>query len=155
MTRISKELRAVQDAEEALAAAREKLRLARGRRRIACACGRTHALGTLDALIIMHYVEPHGCTGGDYWSQGIWAFVCPVTGNYHRFYFNDFDQDWQERSKIGVAAEPTFKGLYLDVFKSVRDAYPSDLKTIAQGKCNDYIDRNRERFELPPKKVKK
>ena len=145
---MANELAAVQAAEKALASARTSLREKRSRRRIMCSCGKHHAIGRLDLLVTHWYTGPHGCTGGDYWNEGEWQFICPVTGVRNRLLFNDYDLDWKDHSRT----ETCFKQIYRGLFKSSKDTYRDDNKGPWQN--NYYIDRNRLRFELPARTKK-
>jgi hypothetical protein len=135
-----------------IARAKETIRLTRQRRRILCSCGKQHAIGQLDLLVTHWYVEPHGCTGGDYWNEGEWQFVCPTTSVRNRLMFDDYDRPWQERGTGG--AEHAFKILYHGLFKSSSNTY-RDENDPRPTWNNYYIDQHRERFELPAKLKKK
>lgn len=138
-------------ADSALCVAKARLDAHRQARTIACACRAAHPIGEL-ALIITHwYVEPHGCTGGDFWREGEWVFACPRTGARNALHFNDYDVAYEARGTIGVAAEPTFKALYRRLFASRVDEH---LHTDPPAhRCVD-VDNRRDDFELPLKKVR-
>jgi hypothetical protein len=154
---VSAAAKKVERANKQLAKALAELADERRRRTIKCgSCPDSHAIGDLHLLVTHFYIEPHGCTGGDYWKEGEWQFVCPATKAINRIMFNDFDQDWKERDTIRVAAEPTFKWIYRSLFKSHEDVHRHESVGRSEMKwCNNYdVDRRRADFELPPKKVK-
>lgn len=49
-------------------------------------CGTMHPVGQLDYIQTHSYVEPHGCTGGDYWREGEGNWICPTCGHRNRLY---------------------------------------------------------------------
>jgi len=144
---MSKNLNAVKKATEQLAKAQGALRAERGRRMILCSCGKRHQICKLVRVVTHWYVEPHGCTGGDYWREGEWAFICPKTQVRNRLLFDDYDVEWDKMETEG--AEGEFKRIYDRCFAKSMDVYErSDGLSVN----NYYVDRNRERFELPPKR---
>jgi hypothetical protein len=140
---------AVDEARAALVAAEGKLAAVRGRRRILCSCGKQHAIRELGLIVTHWYVEPYSCAGGDYWREGEWQFLCPVDGMRNRFLFDDYGVDHEKRGIVGVAAEPTFKSIYRRLFVSSISTYETDCPYPFYN--NYYVDRHRERFELPTK----
>lgn len=141
---------AVEKARVALADAEAALREVRKRRTILCSCGKRHAIGKL-ALIVTHwYVQPHGCTEGDYWNEGEWRFVCPTTNVQNRLLFDDYVVEYEKRSHVGVAAEPTFKSIYRGLFASSKDVREHSRERGETATFNNYdVDKHRARFELP------
>jgi hypothetical protein len=134
--------------DEAIADQQEERR----RRRILCSCGKMHPIGKLDLLVTHYYIEPHGCTGGDYWREGEWQFLCPYTGERNRLLFDDYDLDWKDRD-TSKAAGVVFKYLYRGLFANTIDTH-GDADESKYGRAwanNYYIDQHRERFELPPR----
>lgn len=140
----------VDRARAALAKAETNLGDVRKRRKIGCSCGKKHAIGTLELLITHWYVSPYGCTDGDYWNEGEWQFVCPSSGARNRLMFDDYSVKYEDRGKVSVAAEPTFKRIYRGLFASRRDVYKDDDPTKLHFN-NDYVDNRRKLFELPEK----
>ncbi len=60
---------------------------ARKRKLIKCeSCQRATKVSTLTYLQTHFYVQPHGCTGGDYWREGEGQFVCPKCNATNRLY---------------------------------------------------------------------
>lgn len=58
-------------AKAALLEAEEELAQAKGARTWVCRyCGKRHAIKKLKIVAEKFYVSPHGCTGGDYWTEG-------------------------------------------------------------------------------------
>ena len=143
----TKAQKAVADAREALASAEVALAEERSRRTILCSCGKRHKIKDLELLQTHWYVEPHGCTGGDYWNEGEVQFICPMGGTRNRVMFDDNHLHWSERGRTALA----FAGLYKRLFKSVADVYARDESPFYN---NYYVDQHRERFELPVKPKK-
>lgn len=138
----------VEQARQALVKAQVELHIVRSQRKILCSCGKRHSIAKLEVLVTHWYHEPHGCTGGDYWSEGEWQFVCPVDGTRNRLMFDDYRVEYEKRDSIGIAAEPTFKSIYRGLFAKSRDVYKDDDRSVAHYN-NYYVDRHREQFELP------
>ena len=130
-----------------LTAAETALRDIRARRTILCACGALHVIGELTLRVTHWYVEPHGCTGGDYWNEGEWQFICPVNGWFNRLLFQDYHVKYDEQHKIGVAAESTFKHLYRGRFASSVDVH--ERHSTGATYNNYYVDQRRDYYELP------
>lgn len=145
---------AVEQAWAAVAEATRALNDERARRRILCSCKKYHAINKLELLVTHWYVEPCGCSGGDYWREGEWQFVCPSTGMRNRLLFDDYGVDWGERNRTASAAVPAFKQLYRGLFASRRDVYESDGADYPWVN-NYYVDKHRARFELPEKPTRK
>lgn len=157
----------IAEAEAKLDELRRRQRDERARRMIECrSCGKLHAINKLALLVTHWYTEPHGCTGGDYWSEGEWQFVCPTKGEVNRLMFDDYHLPYEERygSKNATYA---FKGLYPKViWASSTDTYDGhvsgcnknydcDCVGTKMGRLNYYVDQHRRRFELPEKPEKK
>ena len=49
-------------------------------------CLRGYEVRELDYIQTHWYVEPSGCTGGDYWNKGEGRWRCPVCGAVTRLY---------------------------------------------------------------------
>lgn len=147
-TDTEKALEAVERARAELARAEAALRDIRARRMILCGCGATHAIGELRLRVQYWYEGPHGCTGGDQWHEGEWQFVCPVDGVVERLLFDDCGVEYFNRRKIGIAAEPTFKHLYVGLFAS-RVEVRQHRSGAEPWRNNYYVDRHRDYFELP------
>lgn len=139
-------LRNLEVAKAALADAEADVNAERANRRILCCCGKMHSIKSLDLIVTHFYISPHGCTGGDYWLEGEWNFVCPKGVN-NRLLFNDDSVDWKKRDTVDVAAEPTFKRLYRRLFKSSTDEHKAH--SGRPNNINYYVDKNRKKFELP------
>lgn len=144
--------KAVEEAEQILALAKKDLNDVRRNRSILCSCSYFHKICDLELIVTHWCTEPHGCTGGDYWLEGEWNFICPDTDVRNRLLFNDYVVDYDQRNRAGVAAEPTFKQIYRHLFKSLKNVYES----YPQGDFynNYFVDSQRELFELPTKTVK-
>lgn len=141
-------LKRVEAAKAQLREAERALDDARARRRIKCACGRSHAIRDLDLIVTHYYIEPYGCTSGDYWLEGEWNFVCR-NGVRNRLLFNDYSVEYDQRHTVGVAAGATFKRLYRYAFKSSVDEHKERWECSQPSHINCYVDEHRKRFELP------
>ena len=139
---------AVREAEQALARARDRLRSERARRHIRCACGAPQAVRDFHLIVTHYYIGAHGCTGGDYWSEGEWNIVGPC-GQNNRLLFDDYGVDWRRKHDVGVGVEATFKHLYRELFRSTEQEHRGS--NPRPNNICDYVDRNRARFELPEK----
>lgn len=87
------------------------------RKTIECVCGGEHRFADLEKIIIQHYREPYGCTGGDYWYDGEWNYVCPVKNKRVRILFcgnAELNIDWEAAQKL----EARFHRLYRNAWKA-------------------------------------
>ena len=67
-----------------------ELRLAQGRRLISCQrCDRKSRVNKLTYIQTYWYVQPHGCTAGDYWNMGEGQYECPKCEFLNRLYDRD------------------------------------------------------------------
>ncbi len=55
-------------------------------KQFSCRCGRRSQIKHVSVISVMFYTEPHGCTGGDYWSFSEYWIVCPKCNDYTRGY---------------------------------------------------------------------
>lgn len=95
------------------------------RKSIECVCGGKHNFSDLEKIIVQHYQEPYGCTGGAYWYDGEWNYVCPSLNKRVRILFfgkRDLGIDYQQAKEL----EKSFKRLYGDVWKSERRVEHTD-----------------------------
>lgn len=142
----------VERVRQALVEAEAKFNEVRALRTILCGCGALHAIKDLTLRVTHFYVEPYGCTDGDYWSEGEWQFVCPSNGVFNRLLFDDYSVAYDKRKTVDVAAGPAFKRLYRGLFANLLDVYEG--RTEGEWVNNYYVDRHREYFELPAKNEK-
>jgi len=142
-------LERVRLAREELARAEKELNEERAQRQILCSCGKFHRIHELALLVTHWYTSPSGCSDGDYWNEGEWQFLCPDTNTRNRLMFSDYDVEYGDRKKVGVAAEPTFKSIYRGLFASSVNVY--DDRPATPFFNNHYVDNNRKHFELPEK----
>ena len=134
---------AVESAKLTLKDAEHQLAEHRSRRKIFClGCKKLYEIRKLK-LIVTHWSSDHN---DDCWKEGEWRFACPKDGALNRLLFRNFSVDYTKRNDIGVAAEPTFKHIYRDLFISRTNTYDRDDPAAWN---NYYVDDNRERFELP------
>ncbi|RME30717.1 hypothetical protein D6789_04810 [Candidatus Woesearchaeota archaeon] len=120
------------------------------KRRIECAsCDGAHPIRRLVAIQTHWYVEPHGCTGGDYWREGELQYICPETGVINRLLFNNDDVPWGERRDFANDPEAQFKRNYRRLFKEVRDSHGPLSEPWVN---NFYVDRHRKEFGLVEKR---
>lgn len=74
---------------EALIEEREQIR---SRKTIKCECGKRTPLKKLIVIKYFYYVDPHGCTGGDYWDfSKEYKWYCTKCEKWHRVYASNFD----------------------------------------------------------------
>lgn len=128
----------------------ERIDKRNSRRRIPCAsCDDAHRVKDLEAIQTHWYVEPHGCTGGNYWLQSEMEFKCPETGVYNRLLFSNFDVPWDERKQFANDPEAQFKRAYRGLFKSVEDVYERSHEKGKRPWVNNlYVDNHRAEFGL-------
>ena len=53
-----------------------KISVQNSRKTVLCGCGKYHRICDLTRVIEQVYTSPHGCSGGDYWSDGEQQFLC-------------------------------------------------------------------------------
>lgn len=72
---------------------------ARGNRELTCGnCKTMHRIKNLVYIQTYWYVQPHGCTGGDYWNTGEGYFICPDCNIRNRLLSsNEYSLDYKER----------------------------------------------------------
>ncbi len=87
---------------------------ARRRKTVVCNhCGKRSAIRLLTYIQTHWYREPHGCTGGDYWSEGEGRFLCPKCGYENRLiyrpeivalkkYFGRVEERYEKESTLQV-----------------------------------------------------
>ena len=128
---------------------------------IKCLCGTYHKIRDLRVIQTYWYTEPHGCTGGDYWSHGALAFLCPKDETYQqRILFNTSYfplHRWEDRDIFEYDAGAQFSRWYKHLFKEVIKG-TSENGHIKNGRrmCwqdigsvnSYYIDKNRRKFGL-------
>lgn len=112
---------------------------------IKCAsCGTATKIKDIDLISVESYTEPHGCTGGDYWSHSEYNYVCPHCSIRNRFLFSDtyYKIKWSERANHNP--ELYFFREYRRLFKSVT----SQQEKVRNFRFvnNYYIEKNLKRF---------
>ncbi len=129
----------------------EDLEEARGNLTIRCNCGGYHKIRQMKAIQDYYYVEPHGCTGGDYWSQTTLSFLCPKDESYEqRMLFDNYDVEYELRSHFDHNPEMQFKRWYKELFREVVDG--RDKEYDRMNFINSYyVDKNRKKFGLVEK----
>jgi hypothetical protein len=145
----------IQQALDALESQKSKLLDAldqeRSRKQFECkACGKMHAINKCDVIQTHWYTSPHGCTGGDYWSQGELHIICPVTGIGNRLLTrSEYWVPWNKRSHYAHNAADQFSRMYKHLFKSVKDTYrDSDFGDGYQYINTYYIDEHHKKFGI-------
>jgi hypothetical protein len=129
----------------------EKLDIARSHLTIKCHCGRYHKIKDLKAIQDYYYTEPHGCTGGDYWSQSTLSFLCPKDESYkQRLLFDNYDVEWELRHHFDHSPEMQFSRWYKELFREVVDGRDAEYKRMGFDNCY-YVDKNRKKFGLVEK----
>lgn len=145
-TSINKALKALEASAKREKELEAQVRTLRSQRTVLCAsCAEEHQICTLDLIRTHWYVQPSGCTDGDYWREGEWQFICPSTSVRNRIMFWD---PYEIRDK-GNDAESAFKRMYGGLFRSAEKEHKS--QTPASWVNNHYINENRGLFELPLK----
>ena len=120
-------------------------------RKIKCGgCEDSHRTGDLIAIQTHWYTSPHGCTEGDYWSEGELQFVCPETGITNRLLFDNYDVPYENRKDFEHNPAEQFKIRYKSLFREVRDSY--DEHTPGKWANNYYVDQHRKQFGLVEKR---
>lgn len=120
------------------------IKKARSNKTIECACCKQlHRIGDLDAIETHWYVQPSGCSDGDYWLDSDWHFVCPISKVRNRLLFHE--SYWTKDKKVDP--QLSFKELYRGTFKSMTPEF-DDQRNYAWLN-NSYVDENRAVFELP------
>lgn len=145
---IERDLKDLDRKELALLAALDE---ARGNITIQCNCGSYHKIRQLKAIQSYYYTEPHGCTGGDYWSQTTLSFLCPKDESYEqRLLFDNYDVRWELLHHFDHDPEMQFRHWYKELFREVVDG--RDKEYSRMGSINSYyVDKNRKKFGLVEK----
>lgn len=74
--------------EKELLALRQEIAVARGRKTVQCNhCKKRTPVKRLTYIQEHYYVEPYGCTGGDYWKQSEGRFLCPFCNYENRLIY--------------------------------------------------------------------
>ena len=124
------------------------------RKMIPCVCcNKKHSIYKLTAIQLYHYVEPHGCMEGGYWTKGELQFICPSTQIRNRIMF-DHEFDYTRMSSINEAEEEfkrKFKELFKEVVRKNHEGIYGQQDTFVN---NYYIDQNRSKFGLREKEKK-
>ena len=111
-----------------------------------CICGATHSIKNCDAIQTHYYIEPSGCTDGDYWTEDSLHIICPVTQQHNRLLFlSNFGVPYENREKYDYNVEKQFIHHYRYLFKSCINEYKSNYKNFDN---NTYFDTNHEKFGL-------
>jgi hypothetical protein len=80
-------------------------------------CGKKHRICNLVYIRTHWYVQPYGCTGGDYWNEGEGNFICPACQHRNTLV------DWHGRDP--VIGREKLSGLKYQ-FKSIVDEHERD-----------------------------
>lgn len=62
-------------------------------------CKKKTQIGKIVYIQTHHYIEPHGCTGGDYWVESEGLFICPKCSAENRMYDRTQFQDLKYQFK--------------------------------------------------------
>lgn len=128
-----------------------KVKVRNAGRKIRCgSCEDSHKIEDLSAIQTYWYTQPHGCTGGDYWSEGELQYVCPENGVRNRLLFDNNDIPHEERKQFNNNPEKQFSSMYKGLFKAVEDIYGES--GAGEWVNNHYVDRNRKKFGLVEKR---
>lgn len=99
----------------------------------AAGCGRTIMLSSVPLVQTHFYIEPHSCSGGDYWKAGERNLVCPKCSVRHRMIEKDprpagfHDLDFTRQQEIEKARLP------------VEERRLGILDDCARGKVFDHV----------------
>lgn len=122
----------------------------RANKRFPCYCGKYHTIKNCEVIQTHWYVQPRGCTDGDYWNEGELQIVCPEKDGKNRLLFTSSHTfPWEHRSEYDYDAQAQFKRIYKYLFKKVIDDYDTDTRPWVN---NYYFDHNQERFEIKIKR---
>lgn len=78
-------LKSINNMTEEIAALQEKITEAKATLRVRCKrCDKLAQVQDLVYIQTSHYVEPYGCTGGDYTVEGEGQYECPKCGHVNR-----------------------------------------------------------------------
>lgn len=82
-------------------------------------CNRRSQIKNVSIVHLMSYTEPHGCTGGDYWSFAEeYLMVCPKCNAAARAYdTSDFDNKYKDGEVAPNTKRYKFVKRYYDYFK--------------------------------------
>ena len=89
--------------KEQIAKLQSELTNVRGNKTILCECCQKRTkISKATVVRCHHYIQPHGCTGGDYWTfSHEYYFYCTKCGNFNRTYVGSFDKKrWDENITI-------------------------------------------------------
>lgn len=111
-----------------------------------CGCGVPHKIKECEALEVMYYISPRGCTDGDYWDFSELNITCPNTGNRNRILFRSIPEvPWDKRGHYDCNPEQQFLRMYRHLFKSVTKCYDKDSKPFWN---NYYVSDNLKLFHI-------
>ena len=114
---------------------------------ICAACKSPHVIKDCHAIQTHWYVEPSGCSDGDYWNEGELQILCPTTGVRNRLLFpSQRDMDWERRKQFAYSAELQFKRMYKRLFKSVTEEHERHTKGTWEN--NLFVDKNRGYYDI-------
>lgn len=139
----------------ALNAALERVDDARKNLTILCGCGKRHKIGDLKLIVTHWYVSPHGCTGGDYYNEGEWQYLCPKDNVRERLLFDNYRVPYEYRYEREYNPEQLFKSAYRGLFmETVETHEDAEERAISPFHRNNYfIDRNLKYFGINPKEA--
>ncbi|PIN95251.1 hypothetical protein COU53_00425 [Candidatus Pacearchaeota archaeon CG10_big_fil_rev_8_21_14_0_10_30_48] len=122
------------------------------KRAIKCqSCTTTHRIADIILIQTHFYVQPHGCTGGDYWLPGEIQFVCPQTNMVNRLLFDNDNVPWEKRENYENDPQQQFKRTYGHLFREVVDVNKGE-ESERKWVNNYYLDNHREEFGLVAKR---
>lgn len=86
------------DAAEQINELHKQIKLKEGKFKYKCpSCNKFSKLKDTDAVQKHYYIEPHGCTGGDYWVTNGVEWFCPKCNTKLKPHYKESD-DWQTMS---------------------------------------------------------
>lgn len=115
---------------------------------IECAHCRVKAvIKETEAIQTYWYVEPHGCSGGDFWLPGRFGFVCPYCGTRNILLFDTYHIPYEKRKLTAYNPEKQFVRKYKDLFLKVIDVHNYDGNPNRYV-SNFYVYNNPEKFGI-------
>lgn len=105
-------------------------------------CGFVHKIRDITLLDKQYYVEPSGCSGGDYYDHDEYNFVCENCRILNRLLFDHYHLEWPHGRKF----ENSFFAIYKLLFKRVEMFYPQDVRQHSRWSNNKFISDNIKKF---------
>lgn len=86
-------MNAIEKIEKQIDVLKGKLKKAKQRQKLECLhCHKKTAIEQLTLVVMRYYVEPSGCSDGDYWTEGAnpeFRVKCPHCNKESRYYYSE------------------------------------------------------------------